>query len=320
MQYFNICGTWRLKTSLELHAQTGLHYSDRKCFNSSCTLEEIMYQDLIAEDEEEVEHFIDLLKKMLNVNKNERITPAQVLKHPFLAVEQHGDGPHMTVTMEEPYVPQQPEPLTSEEVYPSPPGINVSSNLDVTLDEYVKDVKFMTISEIRPVLQQLATALLCLEDLDIVHSDIKPENIMVLDKWQKPLQVKLIDFGLARQGPDIHPGSGGQSLLYRAPEVMLGLRHRQPIDMWSVGLTVAEMALGRPLLPGKHEYDIMKNIVNTLGEPPIYQLDAGPRSMQYFNICGTWRLKTSEELHARTGLHYSDRKCFKSSCTLEEVR
>ncbi|XP_047195108.1 homeodomain-interacting protein kinase 1-like [Hippoglossus stenolepis] len=163
--------------------------------------------------------------------------------------------------------------------------------VDVTLDEYLKDVKFMTISEIRPVLQQLATALLCLEDLDIVHSDIKPENIMVLDKWQKPLQVKLIEFGLARQGPDIHPGSGGQSLLYRAPEVMLGLRHRQPIDMWSVGLTVAEMALGRPLLPGKHEYDIMKKIVKTLGEPPTDQLDAGPRSMQYFNICGTWRLK-----------------------------
>ncbi|XP_047195081.1 uncharacterized protein LOC118103453 [Hippoglossus stenolepis] len=132
MQYFNICGTWRLKTSLELHAQTGLHYSDRKCFNSSCTLEEIMYQGLIAEDEEEVEHFIDLLKKMLKVNKNERITPAQVLKHPFLAVEQHGDGPHMTVTMEEPYVPQQPEPLTSEEEHPSPPK---TTSLDLEDEE-----------------------------------------------------------------------------------------------------------------------------------------------------------------------------------------
>ncbi|XP_047195110.1 proteoglycan 4-like isoform X2 [Hippoglossus stenolepis] len=91
-----------------------------------------MYQGLIAEDEEEVEHFIDLLKKMLKVNKNERITPAQVLKHPFLAVEQHGDGPHMTVTMEEPYVPQQPEPLTSEEVYPSPPK---TTSLDLEDEE-----------------------------------------------------------------------------------------------------------------------------------------------------------------------------------------
>ncbi|XP_047195171.1 homeodomain-interacting protein kinase 1-like [Hippoglossus stenolepis] len=147
--------------------------------------------------------------------------------------------------------------------------------VDVTLDEYLKDVKFMTISEIRPVLQQLATALLCLEDLDIVHSDIKPENIMVLDKWQKPLQVKLIEFGLARQGPDIHPGSGGQSLLYRAPEVMLGLRHRQPIDMWSVGLTVAEMALGRPLLPGKHEYDIVSIFLTDANSCSILDLFLG---------------------------------------------
>lgn len=62
---------------------------------------------------------------------------------------------------------------------------------------------------------QLTTALLHLEALEIIHADIKPENIMVVDRRQHPLRVKIIDFGLALHVYDAVPGSCVQSLWYR---------------------------------------------------------------------------------------------------------
>lgn len=47
------------------------------------------------------------------------------------------------------------------------------------------------------------------------------------------------------------------SSLLRAPEVILGLVFAEPIDMWSLGLIAADIALGFTLFPGCHEYDVV---------------------------------------------------------------
>lgn len=62
---------------------------------------------------------------------------------------------------------------------------------------------------------QLATAALFLEKVGIVHADLKPENIMLVDRLQKPLRVKVIDFGLAFVDPESCRGSALQSMWYR---------------------------------------------------------------------------------------------------------
>ena len=61
---------------------------------------------------------------------------------------------------------------------------------------------------------QLATALSLLETIGIVHSDLKPENIMVVDCY-KPLRVKMIDFGLARHISNVQVGDTIVTLPYR---------------------------------------------------------------------------------------------------------
>ncbi|XP_030582312.1 homeodomain-interacting protein kinase 2-like [Archocentrus centrarchus] len=174
--------------------------------------------------------------------------------------------------------------------------------LDLNLNKYMKerDCQVMSMDELRPVLHQLTTALLHLEALKIIHADIKPENIMVVDRRQHPLQVKLIDFGLAHHVSDAVQGLCVQSLWYRAPEVILGLVFSEKIDMWSVGLVAAELALGCPLFPGNNEYDIMKFIVDTVGQPPDYQLYDGQKSKKFFIHESrydqlTWRLKGNSE-------------------------
>ncbi|GLD61022.1 homeodomain-interacting protein kinase 1-like isoform X2 [Lates japonicus] len=51
--------------------------------------------------------------------------------------------------------------------------------------------------------------------LEVMHADLKPDNIMVVDRRQRPLRVKLIDFGLACHMSAAVPGSCVQSLWYR---------------------------------------------------------------------------------------------------------
>ncbi|KAI9522986.1 hypothetical protein NQZ68_031845 [Dissostichus eleginoides] len=183
--------------------------------------------------------------------------------------------------------------------------------LDLSLYEYMLQRKHnaLPIAEIRPVLRQLTTALLHLEALEIIHADIKPENIMVVNRWQHPLQVKLIDFGLARHVSEAVPGTAVQSLWYRAPEVLLGMDFSEQIDMWSLGAVAAEIAAGFALFPADHEYDALKLIVDLVGQPPDVLLNCGQKSSFYFNIEGsynqqTWRLKTPWEFAVQTGHHF----------------
>lgn len=44
---------------------------------------------------------------------------------------------------------------------------------------------------------QVATALMKLKSLGLIHADLKPENIMLVDPIRQPYRVKVIDFGSA---------------------------------------------------------------------------------------------------------------------------
>lgn len=70
---------------------------------------------------------------------------------------------------------------------------------------------------------QLATALTHLESVGVIHADIKPDNVMIVDRQQHPLHVKLIDFGIACDVAAAVPESCVQTLWYRqaSPRVLL---------------------------------------------------------------------------------------------------
>lgn len=53
------------------------------------------------------------------------------------------------------------------------------------------------VSEIRVITQQLLVALDALKSIGIVHCDIRPDNIMLVNHKSQPFKVKLIDFGNA---------------------------------------------------------------------------------------------------------------------------
>lgn len=71
--------------------------------------------------------------------------------------------------------------------------------LEQNLYDFLKHSKFspLMLKCIRPILQQVATALMKLKSLGLIHADLKPENIMLVDPLRQPYRVKVIDFGSA---------------------------------------------------------------------------------------------------------------------------
>ncbi|XP_044195963.1 homeodomain-interacting protein kinase 2-like [Thunnus albacares] len=178
----------------------------------------------------------------------------------------------------------------------------------------------LPIKELRPVVHQLTTALTHLETVGVIHADIKPENIMIVNRHQQPLSVKLIDFGIACRTSAAGPESCVQTLWYRAPEVILGLAVSEAIDIWSLGLVVVELALGCPLYPAEQEYDLMKFIVETQGQPAEHLLNCGSRSTSFFHKTSEqpWRFKSPEEFAAETGYHCEETRFFTLS-SLDDI-
>uniref|UniRef100_A0A3B5R175 Protein kinase domain-containing protein n=1 Tax=Xiphophorus maculatus TaxID=8083 RepID=A0A3B5R175_XIPMA len=117
--------------------------------------------------------------------------------------------------------------------------------LDVSVFDFIKSRGFvpLSLSEIRVIAQQLLVALNALKSAGLVHADIKPDNIMFVNHRSQPLKVKLIDFGLAVKVSKLWFVGTVQAIGYRAPEVILGLKMDESVDMWSLGCSLAYMYL-----------------------------------------------------------------------------
>ncbi|XP_037278048.1 homeodomain interacting protein kinase isoform X3 [Rhipicephalus microplus] len=193
--------------------------------------------------------------------------------------------------------------------------------LEQNLYDFLKQNKFspLPLKYIRPVLQQVLTALLKLKQLGLIHADLKPENIMLVDPVRQPFRVKVIDFGSASHVSKAVCSTYLQSRYYRAPEIILGLPFCEAIDMWSLGCVVAELFLGWPLYPGSSEYDQIRYISQTQGLPAEHLLNAAAKTTRFFHRQTDsnypfWRLKSPEEHEAETGVRSKEARKYIFNC------
>ncbi|XP_027859969.1 homeodomain-interacting protein kinase 1 isoform X3 [Xiphophorus couchianus] len=193
--------------------------------------------------------------------------------------------------------------------------------LEQNLYDFLKHSKFspLPLRHIRPILQQVATALMKLKSLGLIHADLKPENIMLVDPIRQPYRVKVIDFGSASHVSKAVCSTYLQSRYYRAPEIILGLPFCEAIDMWSLGCVIAELFLGWPLYPGASEYDQIRYISQTQGLPAEYLLSAGTKTSRFFNrgpdsSYPLWRLKTPAEHEMEMGIKSKEARKYIFNC------
>ncbi|GLD45580.1 homeodomain-interacting protein kinase 1-like protein, partial [Lates japonicus] len=182
--------------------------------------------------------------------------------------------------------------------------------LDRSLYELLQERNWkpLSLNEIRPVTKQLLVALDALKELGILHTDIKPDNIMFVNKQDQPFRVKLIDFGEAIPASKVQPGLDLQPVGYRAPEIALGFPFTEAIDVWGVGCTLAFLYLADNLFPVECDYQMMKCMVEVLGQPEDHLLHAG-KYTRYYSVRRRL-LTTPEEFTAVSNVKPGERDSF----------
>uniref|UniRef100_A0A8C7TXN4 Serine/threonine-protein kinase PRP4 homolog n=1 Tax=Oncorhynchus mykiss TaxID=8022 RepID=A0A8C7TXN4_ONCMY len=140
----------------------------------------------------------------------------------------------------------------------------LSMNLREVLKKYGKDVG-LHIKAVRSYSQQLFLALKLLKRCNILHADIKPDNILVNES--KTI-LKLCDFGSASHVAENDITPYLVSRFYRAPEIIIGKPYDYGIDMWSVGCTLYELYTGKILFPGKTNNHMIKLAMDIKGKMP----------------------------------------------------
>jgi len=107
-----------------------------------------------------------------------------------------------------------------------------------------QEPKYFNLRRVQKFAQQIMTAMEYIHSLHIIHCDLKPENILI--KSYANETVKVIDFGSSTFFHD-NLSFYLQTRSYRAPEIIIGVKYDEKIDIWSVGCILAEIYSGKVL-------------------------------------------------------------------------
>ncbi|XP_072763919.1 uncharacterized protein Prp4k [Anoplolepis gracilipes] len=155
----------------------------------------------------------------------------------------------------------------------------LAMNLREVLKKYGKDVG-LHVKAVRSYTQQLFLALKLLKRANILHADIKPDNILVSES---KLVLKLCDFGSASHAHENEITPYLVSRFYRAPEIILGIPYDFGIDMWSVGCTIYELYTGKIMFSGKTNNQMLKYFMDLKGKMPNKLIRKGTFKDQHFD-------------------------------------
>ncbi|PWB75449.1 hypothetical protein C3F09_02325, partial [candidate division GN15 bacterium] len=135
-----------------------------------------------------------------------------------------------------------------------------------TLENLIrKKVKF-NYRIIAQIITQMCQALEYAHERGIVHRDIKPANVMVLSDYR----VKVMDFGIARIDSNsmTKTGIAMGTPNYISPEQLKGLPIDRRADLFSMGVVMYEMLLGRRPFKGENITSLIYSILHHEPEKP----------------------------------------------------
>jgi len=134
-----------------------------------------------------------------------------------------------------------------------------------TLRAALSRVEHFSVERARRIAHQIAAALAAIHAREIIHRDLKPENVMLVvdDAVEGHERIKLLDFGIARQGTSAaatQPGVLVGTPAYMAPEQCTSGRIGPATDVYAAGIVLHEMLCGAPPFTGESMSVMLRHV------------------------------------------------------------
>ncbi|MGE0785775.1 MAG: protein kinase [Sandaracinaceae bacterium] len=131
------------------------------------------------------------------------------------------------------------------------------------------------------IARQMASALARAHELDVIHRDIKPDNVFLIERHGGGDFIKILDFGLAKMKGEIRLTASGAVFgtpEYMAPEQARGAPLTGKADLYALGCVLYEMLTGDPPFDGPTPDLILKHI-REVPVPPSQRVASIPASV-----------------------------------------
>lgn len=153
-------------------------------------------------------------------------------------------------------------------------------NLRTALLKYGAGRGLPLLPNVRNFGRNIFLALRVLRQAGLLHCDVKPENLLMSRDNES---VKLCDFGSSMNMSERVRTDKLQPRNFRSPEVILGQDYGTPIDVWSAGATLYEIATDRILFPGETNNDVILEMLKVLGAFPARFSTSGSFALNHFH-------------------------------------
>lgn len=138
--------------------------------------------------------------------------------------------------------------------------------------DMIQDSDHLSERNSKQVIREVLQAVQYLHARGIVHRDVKPENILCVNRaW--PLRVKITDFGLSKfvgsgeNGTDRVMRSQCGTAYYLAPEIANNQTYAKPVDLWACGVVLYVMLAGKFPFYGDTHDKFMRRLRNGVKFP-----------------------------------------------------
>lgn len=143
----------------------------------------------------------------------------------------------------------------------------VFARYETTLFQHLLNMRYPREPEVvLEIIRQIATGLKAAHECDIVHTDLKPDNILL--NLSPSLHLVIGDWGCAEKGTRIFFDFQVGAVHYRAPELHRPYGHfTKEVDIWSFGCIMYELLIGFRLFIHKDRLlERMHDILERNGE------------------------------------------------------
>ncbi len=145
-----------------------------------------------------------------------------------------------------------------------------------SLDRVLKSQSSLPFEEVISIFQQLLEMHQVTSALGEVHGDLKPANLAY-----RGGKLTVIDLGAAHCPRREWFTTPFQTLMYRAPECILGKQYDTSVDLWSIGCIIFEVFVGYPFIIAGTEEAAMFQMIEKIGLPQRSFLETCSRCQQF---------------------------------------